>query len=112
MRGRSGQASVEAVALLPVLVAVALAVGHLLAAGLARELAGHAAEAGAIAALHGADPDEAVAAALPEWSEDGVRTRVRGRRVSVRIEPPAVVPALGRLLASTATADAGPGVQR
>ena len=108
MRGERGQSTVEAVALLPVLVAVALAVGHVLAAGMAHELAGHAAEAAAIAVLRGADPREAARAALPEWSEGRVAVRVAGRRVRVRLEPPAVVPGAGDLLAATADADAGP----
>lgn len=108
MRGSRGQSTVEAVALLPVLVAVALAVGHVLAAGMAHELAGHAAEAAAIAVLRGADPGEAARAALPEWSEGRVAVRVAGRRVRVRLEPPAVVPGAGELLAATADADAGP----
>jgi len=105
--GSSGQSTVETVAMLPLLITVALAVGHVLAAGMAHELAGHAAEAAAIAVLRGADPADAARAALPEWSEGRVRVRVRGRQVRVRLEPPAVVPGAGDLLAATASADAG-----
>ena len=50
----SGQASVELVALVPLATLIALAIGQLLAAGAARELAGNAAEAGAAALLQGA----------------------------------------------------------
>jgi hypothetical protein len=107
-RSEYGQSAVETVALLPLLITVALAIGHVLAAGLAHELAGHAAEAGAIAALRGGDPRDAVAAALPEWSEERVQVRVRGRRVRVRLEPPAVIPGAADLLAATADADGGP----
>ncbi len=70
-RAVDGQASVELVALLPLLVTVAVAAGHVLAAGAAHELAGHAAEAGAIAVLRGggeADARDAARAALPSWS--------------------------------------------
>ena len=49
-----GQATVEVVALLPLVVVAALAIAALLAAGQARELAGHAATAGAMAMLQGA----------------------------------------------------------
>ena len=64
--------------MLPLLVAVALALGQLLAAGAARELAGHAAEAAAIAIGRGEDPRDAARDALPGWSRE--RLRVRGRR--------------------------------
>jgi hypothetical protein len=106
-RGERGQSAVETVALLPLYVAAALAIGHVLAAGLAHELAGHAAEAGAIAVLRGGDADEAVRAALPEWSDGRLTIRERGGRVRVRLEPPAVIPGVGRALAATADADAG-----
>lgn len=104
-----GQSTVETVGLLPLLVVAALAIGHVLAAGVAHELAGHAAEAGAIAALRGADPEKAVIAALPDWSERRVAVRVVARRVRVRLEPPALLPGVADLLAATATADPGPG---
>jgi pilus assembly protein CpaE len=63
-RREGGQASVELVALLPLAALVALAIGQLLAAGSARELAGNAAEAGAAALLQGTDPTAAARAAL------------------------------------------------
>lgn len=53
MSRRDGQASVELVALLPLVVAVALALLQALAAGRASELAGHAAHAGAVAIAQG-----------------------------------------------------------
>jgi pilus assembly protein CpaE len=103
-----GQAAVELVALLPLLVTVALAAGHVLAAGAARELAGHAAEAAAIAVLRGEDASAAARASLPSWSRDRIDVRVRGRAVRVRVEPLAVVPGVAELLTATATAHAGP----
>lgn len=109
MMGReSGQSTLETVTVLPLMIAVALAVGHVLAAGLARELAGHAAQAGAIAVIRGGDAKASVVASLPEWAEDRVAVRVVDRRVRVRLEPPSVIPGAADLLASTATADAGP----
>ena len=103
-----GQASVELVALLPLLVAVALAVGHVLAAGAAYELAGHAAEAGAIAVLRDADAEDAARASVPAWARKRLSVRVRGRSVRVRLEPVAVVPWAADALAVSATADLGP----
>ena len=108
LRDQRGQAALETVAMLPVLIAVALAIGHVLAAEVSRELAGHAAEAAAIALVHGADPRDAVEASLPDWSRDRVDVEVHGRAVSVRVKPPSAVPGLADLLATTAHADAGP----
>jgi hypothetical protein len=108
-RPPAGQASVELVALLPLAALIALAVGQLLAAGAARELAGNAAEAGAAAILQGADPAAAARDALPGWSRDRAVVRVGGRRVEVRVRPRALLPALAESLVATASADAGPG---
>lgn len=103
-----GQASIELVALLPLVVAVALAVLQALAAGLASELAGHAAQSAAVAIAQGRDGAAAARAALPGWARDQVGIEVRGTRVRVRVAPPALVPGLGERLAATAKADAGP----
>lgn len=106
--GDSGQATVELVALLPMLIAIALIAAQLLAAGAAAELAGHAAEAGAVAILQGGDPADAARAAVPGWSKQRMSVRVRGRAVRVRMRPPAPLRAVGDLLAATRVADAGP----
>ena len=106
--GARGQASVELVGILPLAVLVALAVGQLLAAGAARELAGNAAEAGAAAILQGTDPTAAAHDALPGWSRERVSLRVSGRVVRVRLRPVAVIPGLADRLATTVVADAGP----
>ncbi|HEX8120601.1 MAG TPA: hypothetical protein VF549_04965 [Solirubrobacteraceae bacterium] len=103
-----GQASVELVAMVPLLVAVALALGQVLAAGAARELAGHAAEAAAIALARGGDPRAAARDALPGWSRDRLDVSVDGRRVTAKVRPVAFVPPLAERLDATATADAGP----
>lgn len=107
VRGASGQASVELVAMLPVAVAVMLAVLQLLAAGATRELAGHAAGAGAVALLQRADPRAAARDAVPGWSRERMAVTVRGPRVTVRMRPPVLVPGLAGLLTSTVRADAG-----
>jgi hypothetical protein len=109
VRGNStGQASVELVAVLPLAALVALAIGQLLAAGAAGELAANAAEAGAAAILQGVDPTAAARDALPGWSRERASIRVSGRRVEVRLRPRVVAPILAERLERTASADAGP----
>lgn len=108
VRAADGQASVELVALLPLVVAVALGVLQALAVGRAAELAGHAAHSGAIALAEGRDGAAAARAALPGWARTRVHVEVRGTRVRVRIVPPVLLPGAGEWLAATATADAGP----
>jgi hypothetical protein len=107
-RAESGQAAVEVVGMLPLLVLAGAAVMQLLAAGLAREYAGHAAEAGAIALGDGRDARDAARAALPGWSRGRLQVDVDGRRVEVRLRPPAVLRSVADLLAAESTADAGP----
>lgn len=104
----SGQASVELVALAPVLVAVVLAAAQVLAAGAARELADHAAEAGAVALLQGTDAKAAARDAVPGWSRGRLTVRVHERRVRVRLRPRTFLPALAAMLEATGDADAGP----
>jgi hypothetical protein len=107
-RHESGQASVELVALAPLLLAAALAVAQLLAAGAAQELADHAAEAGAVALLQRTDPAVAAREAVPGWSRGRLDVRVQDRRVRVRLRPRAFLPAVAELLEATGEADAGP----
>jgi len=102
-----GQASVELVAALPVAVAVVLAALQLLAAGATRELAGHAAGAGAMALLQRADPQRAARDAVPGWSRARMAVTVRGPAVTVRMRPLTLVPGLAAVLESTVRADAG-----
>jgi hypothetical protein len=103
--GERGQATVETVGLLPVIFVIVLGAAGLLAAGSARELADHAAEAGAVAMLEGSDPAGAARDALPGWAKDNVEVAIHGRRVRVTVTPPA--PVVGDLLHATAEADAG-----
>lgn len=108
-RADAGQAAVELVALLPLVVAVALAVLQALAAGIAPALAGHAAQTGAVAIAEGRDGAAAARAALPGWARARVVVEVDGTHVRVRVTPPSLLPGLGARLAATAAADAGPG---
>lgn len=106
--GCRGQATVELVGALPVAVLIAFVAGQLLAAGAARELAGNAAEAGAVAIVQGLEPADAAREALPGWSKDRADVGITGRRVRVRLRPVAVVPGVADRLAATVVADAGP----
>jgi hypothetical protein len=105
-RGRTsdGQATVETVALVPLIVAVGLAVLQLLAVGYASVLAGSAAEAGALALAAGGDPRAGVREALPGWSETKARVSVEGGRVEVRLRPPSPLGALAERLEVTGRA--------
>jgi hypothetical protein len=105
---QSGQASIELVALAPLMIVIVVAIAQLLAAGAAHELADHAAEAGAIALLQGADPAAAARDAVPGWSHGRLDVSVDGRRVRVRLRPRALLPALAEMLEATGAADAGP----
>ncbi len=102
-----GQASVELVGVLPLVALLALALGQLLAAGAARELAGNAAEAGATALLQRRDPAAAARDALPGWSRRRTSITVEGRVVRVTLRPPGL-PGLAAALDAHAAADAGP----
>lgn len=81
--GDAGQATVEFVALVPVVVAIALLLGGLLAAQRAREAADAAAVAAAIATLQGRDAQQAAKEAAPGWTR--VRVQVRSGRARVRV---------------------------
>jgi hypothetical protein len=61
-----------------------------------------------VAIAEGRDGTAAARAAVPGWSQVGVRVALHGTRVRVRLTPPSLVPGLGPHLAASATADAGP----
>jgi hypothetical protein len=100
VRGERGQASVELVALLPLLLALGFAVWQAAVAGQAIWLAGSAARAAARAEALGDDPAPAARGVLPPRLAHGLRVRPRadgGVAVTVRI--PAVIG--GGTMAST-----------
>jgi hypothetical protein len=108
-RGERGQSTVELVAMLPLLLAVGFACAQLLLAGAARELAGNAAEAAAVALLQGGDPEDAAREAMPGWSHGRLDVEVHGGTVRVALEPASLVPPLAGALTAHATAHAGGG---
>jgi TadE-like protein len=89
----SGQASVELVATLPALVAVALLVVQAAIAGWALWSAANAARAGARAAYVGGRVGPAARSALPGPLRSGARVQTHGG-VEVRVRAPLLVPGL------------------
>jgi hypothetical protein len=99
-----GQASVELLGALPMLIAAALAVLQLLAVGYASVLAGSAAEAGALALAAGGDARAGVREALPGWSKREARVDVHAGEVEVRLRPPSLLRAVSERLEVSADA--------
>ena len=93
--------------MLPVVLLVCLTLLQVVAAGVTRAMAGHAAGQGAIALAEGTDPEDAVRDALPGWSRRHLQVRVRAGEVTVRVRPVTFVPGLAERLTSTSQADAG-----
>ena len=104
MSDEKGQAAVELVGALPVLLALGLVVAQLLAVGYSAVLAGNAAEAGALALAARADPEASARNALPGWSRARAEVGVRSGRVTVRLRPPSLLAAASRKLEVTSTA--------
>lgn len=101
---QSGQATIELLGGLPLVLAFGLVALQLLAVGYAAVLAGVAAEAGALAYAGGADAEAAARAAVPGWSRARMTVGVRGGEVRVRMRPPSPLRAIGRKLAVEAGA--------
>jgi hypothetical protein len=106
MAEQRGQATVELVAALPVLLLAAMVALQLLATGYALTLADGAAEAGALALASGGSAAEAAREALPGWAEDDVEVVVEGGRVTVRLASPSLLPAIADRLAVSSSAAA------
>jgi hypothetical protein len=104
----SGQASVEAIAMVPAVIAVGLGALQLLAVGYASVLASGAAEAGALALAAGADPRASAREALPGWSRARTSIEVDGGRVEVRMRPPSPLRGLAEGLQVRAAAAVEP----
>jgi len=102
--GERGQASLELLATLPLVLLMALAVAQVMAVGYASVLAANAAEAGALALAGGGDARAAARAALPGWSRARGQVAVEGGKVTVRLRPPGLLPSLRRRLELSAHA--------
>jgi hypothetical protein len=106
LRGERGQATVELVAGIPVLLLAALICLQLLAAGYALTLADGAAEAGALALAEGGSAADAARKSLPGWADDNVSVAVEGEEVIVHLRPPSPFGTIADRLAVTSTASA------
>lgn len=109
MGKEGGQATVEVVAAVSLLVLAGSIALQLLVAGYTLTLADGAAEAGALALAAGRPPREAVRESLPGWIEDEIDITAHGGEVTVRLRPPSPFPALADHLAVTSSASAKPG---
>lgn len=97
-RSARGQASVELLGAVPVVLLLGFVLLQLLAVGYAAVLAGNAAESAALAAAGGGDALQAARAAVPGWTRARMRVAVRDGRVDVRMRPPAALEVLARRL--------------
>lgn len=84
----TGQASVEVAAGAAAMALAALVALQLLAAGYAAVMAGHAAEAGALALANGRGAGDAARSAVPGWPDTAAHVRVEGNAVVVTLVPP------------------------
>ncbi len=106
--GESGQATVELVALLPLVFVITVTAAAVLAGHGAQEQAGAAAQAGAMALLQGGDPRAAAQRALPPATRARATITIAGRRVTVRVRPSLPVRAVAAAMTAEASAEAGP----
>ena len=100
-----GQAAVELIALVPLLMAVGFGVLAVLSAGRATSAAEGAAEAAAVAIIQGTDGAAAARRALGDRPSRHASVNVRGGRVRVTVRPS--WPLFASALTATAEADAG-----
>lgn len=98
IRSQRGQATVELIGAVPMLVLAGLAIFQLMLAGYTAALADGAVEAGAIAAAGGEDIETAVRAALPGWERSRVEVSSAGGQVNVTLRPPSPFGFLSRAL--------------
>jgi hypothetical protein len=83
-----GQATVEVLAAIPILLLTGFVCFQALVTGYSQSLADSAAQAGAIAAIRGQSARAAARSSLPGWAGGRSRISVQGRRVQVRLVPP------------------------
>ena len=98
LREQDGQALVELLGALPVVLLVGLVLLQALAVGYAAVLAGTASHAGALALAAGGDARAGVRESLPGWSRARARVDVSDGTVRVRLRPPSPLRALAREL--------------
>lgn len=108
MAEERGQATVELLAAIPLLMVVGAIALQLLLVGYALTLADGAAEAGALALAAGRPAKSAAKGSLPAWAVGKVGIAVRGGEVTVRLAPPSLFTSLADRLAVTSSSFARP----
>lgn len=103
-----GQATVEALVAIPVLLLAGAIALQLLLCGYALTLADGAAEAGALALAAGRPAKVAVEDSLPSWARDRVGLAVHGGEVTVRLRPPSLLGEVAERLTVTSKSFARP----
>jgi len=108
MGSERGQATVELLAAIPLLLIAGAIASQLLLTGYALTLADGAAEAGALALAAGGQAKIAAEGSLPAWADDRAEVTVRGGEVTVRLAPPSLLAMVGDRLAVTSSSYARP----
>jgi hypothetical protein len=108
MASERGQATVELLAAIPLLMIAAAIALQLLLTGYALTLADGAAEAGALALAAGQPAKSAAEGSLPPWAGDRAEITVRGGEVTVRLVPPSLLTAVADHLVVTSQSFARP----
>jgi hypothetical protein len=108
MTRSEGQATVELLAAIPLVMLAGAIALQLLVAGYALTLADGAAEAGALALAAGRPAKIAAEGSLPDWAVQRVEIAVRGGEVTVSLRPPSLISSLGERLAVTSHGYARP----
>lgn len=103
-RDGTGQATVELLGAVPVLIVLGLILFQALAVGYSAVLAGNAAEAGALSLAGGGEAEDAARDAVPDWPSSEMRVAVQGGRVEVSLRPPSPIEALADRLEVRSTA--------
>src|SRR5690349_14345566 len=108
MSREGGQATVEALAAIPLLLLAGAIALQLLLCGYALTLADGAAEAGALALAAGHPAKGAAEDSLPAWAGSRADVAVHGGEVAVRLRPPSLLGAVAERLAITSRSFARP----
>lgn len=98
-----GQATLELLTAIPLLLAVGAVALQLLLTGYTLTLADGAAEAGALALAAGRPAKSAAEGSLPSWAEGKAEIGVHGGGVTVRLAPPSLIAAIGDRLVVTSS---------
>lgn len=110
MKSETGQASVELIAAVPLVLLVGAVAWQLALAGHAAWMSAHAARAAARAEVVGRDPRAAARSALPATLRRGLEvSRPRGGGVRVKVRVPFLVPVRRANVRVGATASLGRG---